>query len=211
MLNHIDDVNKWHMGLLKHQIPTAYKDIYKEFKILGAFVSVKRHQPSPIAFGNANNTAKSNYAQVAHQELWWYPSGGDKPEVIPRLLRKAIIVGDNWTTRYIPFLVPVATQLRSWDATDTGVFEVWSRKGCPWMPVDHFDSSIEDKNVIPQQSLGYFFVDQNYLQIDVQFDIEVRFKVAFRYRKDLVMNDQNPDTSGAVDKSSGAFSDLYPG
>lgn len=195
---------------MTHQIPTAYTDIYKEFKILGAYVSVKRNRPSPISFGTGVNAGKTAYAQVEHQELWWLPSSGDNPHLHPRQTSRAFIVSDNWTTRYIPCMVPTATILESWRREKDDTFYVWSKRRCPWLPVDHANHVNPEDQTIPQQSLGYFYLDTNDLEIDVGYDVEVRFRVAFRYRKDLVMNDPNPDHTGAVNPNSLGEADQLP-
>ncbi len=198
----------WQLDMFAAQYPTAYLSIYKEFKILGAYVSVKRHRPSPISFSTGDDSNKTNYAQVEHQELWWYPSSGDDPTLPPRQISKAVLVGDNWTTRYIPNMVATATTIQSWSGQG-GQQNVWAKKRCPWLPVDFYGGE-PVKQTLPQQIIGYFYVDGNNLGIEVEYDVEARLKVAFRYRKDLVMHDPNPDTSGAHNTNSGGHTVQYP-
>ncbi|EZG42854.1 hypothetical protein GNI_215900 [Gregarina niphandrodes] len=140
--------------------PIQLASLWKAYKVVGAMVAVKRHQPSPIVFDGTQ-------AQVAHQELWWAPwSGVDEPMTHPRQMASGILVGDNWTSKYIRNCVPVSQRFHYDNRDPKGgieqVIEFFKPGSPPWLPIDGFerdDTGKESGKFAAQQSIGFFYVD----------------------------------------------------
>ncbi|EZG42899.1 hypothetical protein GNI_210090, partial [Gregarina niphandrodes] len=165
--------------------PVQLQSLWKSFKVVGANVAVKRHQPSPIIFDGSQ-------AQVAHQELWWAPwSGVDEPMIHPRQMASAILVGDNWTAKYIRNSVPVSQRFH-YDNRDPKkgieqVIEFFKAGSPPWLPIDRGDKDDAGKDsgkFASQQSIGYFYVDGP-TTANVTIDVELKLTIALKGRKCL--------------------------
>lgn len=195
------NVGAWGLVNIEQVKPVQMLDLWKSYKVLGAHVAVKRHQPSPIVFEN-------EIAQVQHEELWWAPwSGVDAPEVHPRQMASAILVGDNWTSRYIRNCVPVGQRFQFNDRQEeygTGnIVEFFKAGRPPWLPIDKGKTDNSGNNLgqyVPQQSCGFFYVDGPPGSL-VKVDMELKIIVALRGRKTLGAKIDNtgpinPNTKG---------------
>lgn len=205
---------EWELVTCNHVMPDAFKYLWKEFKLLGAYVAVKRNRPSPISFGTGQSAAKTQYAQVEHQELYWAPwSGVDEPVQHPRQVSSAVLVRDDWISRYVSCRVPHADRVlsnrRNDPAGEVPIYEIWHAGPCPWIPMDYSGgaSGSDQPKAFPMQSCGFFRTDFNGLEIPVKVDVEVKFRFMFRGRKSI---GRVLDETGGIDENIAGDS-IYQG
>ncbi|EZG42885.1 hypothetical protein GNI_212640, partial [Gregarina niphandrodes] len=193
----------WKLCMVDSVRPIQLLSLWKSFKVVGAMVAVKRHQPSPIVFDGS-------IAQVAHQELWWAPwSGVDEPMIHPRQMASAILVGDNWTSKYIRNSVPVSQRFHYDNRDPKGgieqVVEFFKAGSPPWLPIDRSgqdDAGKDSGKFASQQSIGYFYVDGP-TNSRVTVDVELKLTIALKGRKCL---GGKVDESGPINANNAGVS-----
>ncbi|EZG42858.1 hypothetical protein GNI_215580 [Gregarina niphandrodes] len=106
-------------------------------------------------------------------------------------MASGILVGDNWTSKYIRNCVPVSQRFHYDNRDPKGgieqVIEFFKPGSPPWLPIDGFerdDTGKESGKFAAQQSIGFFYVDGP-SNSRVTVDVELKLTIAMKGRKCL--------------------------
>lgn len=193
----MDKVGQWELIMTDRlTIPNQLQLWFKEFRLDGALVSIKRFNPPPVVFGKSGEDA-STVGIVANNEVYWYPSSGvDVPVVHPRKINSACLLNENWCTRFVKSRGVRMEYFKNLKREDNkhDPLQTYVSSTPPWLPIDglvYDPTNAEFNNSAACHSLGAIYCSQS-LGIPTRVEIEAKLYFRYRGRKNVAYNINDP-------------------